>query len=278
MQTRSDEAGAGAEVALDQALARAVLYHALGASLRRPAAEERQRLFSPAGRDALTGAAAVLDAGRPSAEAISSLVEKWAALGAGSCEPVSEAHDRLFGHSRGLVCPFETEYGPEGGFEQPQVLADIAGSYRAFGLATFGHQDERMDHVACECEFLEFLARKEAYTLGLDLSGGQVQGDCGVELEITRSAERGFLRGHLGRFGRAFASGLLKEDATGFFGVLGAVLFAFLTQECRRLGVPPGLPVLELRPPALDDAPLACGSVGACPQPGELIQVRRRRP
>lgn len=269
MRTRSDDLGAGAEVALDEALARAVLYHALGASLRRPAAEEWQKLFAPAGRDALTGAAAVLDAGRPSAEAVRPLLEEWAALGAAGREAASETHERLFGHSRGLVCAFETEW-PEGGFEQPQVLADIAGSYRAFGLETCGSQDERVDHVACECEFLEFLARKEAYTLGLGLLGD--------DLEIVRSAERGFLRGHLGRFGRAFASRLLKEDSAGFFGALGAVLFAFLTQECRRFGVTPGLPVLELRPPTLDDAPLACGSAGGCGSPSELIQVQRQRP
>lgn len=270
MRTRSDDPGAGAEVALDEALARAVLYHALGSSLRRPDARERQRLFAFAGREALVGAATVLDADRPSAEAVRPLAEEWAALGAARREPFSEAHDRLFGHSRGLVCAFETEYGPEGGFEQPQVLADIAGSYRAFGLTACGSQDERVDHVACECEFLEFLARKEAYTLGLGLLAD--------ELEIVRSAERGFLRGHLGRFGRAFASHLLKEDSAGFYGALGAVLFAFLTQECRRFGVTPGLPVLALRPPTLDDAPLACGSAGGCGSPGELIQVQRQRP
>jgi TorA maturation chaperone TorD len=270
MRTRSEDLSAGAEVALDEALARAVLYHALSASLRRLAAEERQRLFSPAGRAALTGAAALLDADRPSAEAVRPLLEEWAALSAAVREAVTETHERLFGHSRGLVCAFETEYGPEGGFEQPQTLADIAGSYRAFGLMACASQDERVDHVACECEFLEFLARKEAYTLGLGLLGD--------ELAIVRAAERGFLREHLGRFGRAFASRLLKEDSTGFFGALGAVLFAFLTQECRRFGVTPGRPVLALRPPTLDDAPLACGSAGGCGSPSELIQVQRQRP
>ncbi len=270
MRIRSEDPSADADTALDEALARAVLYHALGASLSHTATEERRKLASPASRDSLMGAAALLDAGRPSAEAVRPLLEEWIGLAAGGAEAITETHGRLFGHSRGLVCAFETEYGPEGGFAQPQVLADIAGSYRAFGLEAPGSQDERVDHVACECEFLCFLARKEAYTLALGVPG--------EDLEIVRAAERGFLRGHLGRFGRAFASRLLKEDPAGFFGALGAVLFAFLTQECRRFGVTAGLPVLALRPPALDDAPLACGSAGGCGNPNELIQVQRPCP
>ena len=270
MQTRSEDVSAGADAALDQALARAVLYQALGASLRRPQAEERQRLFSPAGRHALGGAAAELDADPSPVEPLRPLVEEWAARGAGGREPSREDHDRLFGHSRGLVCAFETEYGPEGGFEQPQALADIAGSYRAFGLEIRGGQDERVDHAACECEFLSFLARKEVYTLGV--------GPLASELEVVRSAERGFLREHLGRFGRAFASRLLQEDPAGFFGATGAVLFAFLAWDCRRFGVTPGLPVLKLRPPNLDDAPLACGSAGGCGIPREPIPAPRQRP
>ncbi len=271
MRTRSDGARSETDVALDEALARAVLYRALGSSLRRLAAQERRALFSPAGREALLGAAALLDARQPSGEALRPRVEEWAALGAVGDAEISESHDRLFGHSRGLVCAFEMGYGPEGGFEQPQALADIAGSYRAFGLAACGSQDERVDHVACECEFLCFMARKEAYTLGL--------GPLDDELTVVRSAERGFLKEHLGRFGRAFASRLLQEDPRGFFGALGSVLFAFLTHECRRFSVSPGLPALALRTPSLDDdAPLACGSAGGCAGPGELIQVQRQRP
>lgn len=268
MPTRSDARDAGA--ALDLALARAVVYHALGTSLRRPSVAERGRLFGPAGRAALLDAAAVLDAGQPDAEALGPPVAEWTARGAATNEAVAEAHGRLFGHSRGLVCAFETEYGREGGFEQPQILADIAGSYRAFGLEPCRSRDERVDHVACECEFLGFLARKEAFTLGLECPDAQ--------LETVRSAERGFLGEHLGRFGRGFASRLRSEDKDGFFGALGVVLFAFLTQECRRFSVRPGLAVLALRPPLLDDAPLACGSAAGCETLGELVQLQRPRP
>jgi hypothetical protein len=63
----------------------------------------------------------------------------------------------------------------------------------------------------------------------------------------------------------------MKEDADGFHGALGAVLFRFLTQECRRFDLPPGPPSLELRPPMPDDTPMACGRPDA-----ELIQIQTR--
>jgi hypothetical protein len=91
-------------------------------------------------------------------------------------------------------------------------------------------------------------------------------------LATVRCATRGFLREHLGRFGRAFASLLMKEDAGGFHGALGVVLFRFLTLECERFGLPPGPPCLELRPPmADDDTPMACGRADQ-----ELIQIQTR--
>jgi hypothetical protein len=62
----------------------------------------------------------------------------------------------------------------------------------------------------------------------------------------------------------------MKEDADGFQGALGAVLFRFLTQESRRFGLAPGPPALDVRPPVPDDTPMACGKPGA-----ELIQVGR---
>jgi TorA maturation chaperone TorD len=280
MPTPSERPSAD-ETALDRALARAVLYRALAGALRRPDAEEQRRLFSPSGRSALVAAASLLDADGHAAEALRPLVEEWTRLGAGGGERLREAHGRLFGHSRGLVCAYETEYGAVTGFEQPQALADIAGSYHAFGLTAGGGRDERVDHVACECEFLCFLAQKEAFAIGVGIPGqdaGLDGWDSAEQLELVRAAERGFLRRHLGRFGRAFALLLRGEEPGRFFGALGSVLFAFLTQECGRLGVMAGPAVLELRAPAPDDAPLACGAAGGCPGPGDPVRPRRAAP
>jgi len=255
------------ETAIDEALARSVLYHALTRGLRPPA--EGAALFSHEGGAAVRAAAAFLDARDASGEPLSPAVEAFCGHAASAADRLA-GHARLFGHSRGLVCPFETEYGAEGAFRQPQELADIAGTYLAFGLKPPEGGDERVDHAACECEFMDFLARKEAFALGSQRASADEQ-EPRERREAVQGAARGFLREHLGRFGRAFASLLMKEDAGGFHGALGAVLFGFLTRECRRFGLPPGPPSLELRPPLPDDTPMACGRPDE-----ELIQVQRR--
>lgn len=276
--------------AIDEALARAVLYHAVTLGLRPPARESARAPFDSAAPQTLRAAATLLDAHAPSGEALFPAVETFCAR-APSPADRGTAHARLFGHSRGLVCPFETEYGAEGAFRQPQELADIAGTYLAFGLRPPEGGDERVDHAACECEFMDFLARKEAFGLGSLRTSGDQEGAREL-LATVRGAARGFLREHLGRFGRAFARHLISEDADGFHGALGAVLFRFLTQECQRFGLPPGPPSLELRPPVPDDTPMACGRPDPPSQsdgaqggttgftPGvpddELIQIQRR--
>jgi len=257
---------AGLDATIDEALARSVLYHAVTLGLRPPPRGAARVLFDPAGQETLLAAATLLDA---SGEALRPAVETLCARAASPADRLV-AHARLFGHSRGLVCPFETEYGASDAFRQPQELADIAGSYLAFGLEPAESGDERVDHAACECEFMDFLARKEAFTLGSRRSS-QDEEETRERLATVRAAARGFLRDHLGRFGRAFASRLTKEDTDGFHGALGAVLFRFLARECQRFGLPPGPPSLELRPPVPDDTPMACGR----PQ-HELIQIQGR--
>jgi TorA maturation chaperone TorD len=172
---------------------------------------------------------------------------------------------RLFGHTtRGAICACETEYGADNSYHQPQQLADIAGYYLAFGLQAATAADVRADHIACECEFLDFMCRKEAFLLAT--------GADDETLEVTRQAARTFLRDHLGRFGRAFATRVRVEDPDGFFGMLGVTLFELLDEECIRLGITAGPVDLAVRPDVPDEAPMACGN-GRLP---ELIQIQRR--
>lgn len=259
--------GERVEAGIDEALARSVLYHAVAVGLRPPAAPPADAL-DPAGQEAVREAATLLDTQVGSGDPLLPTVDALCDRAAGPAADRLSAHARLFGHSRGLVCPFETEYGGEGAFRQPHELADIAGSYLAFGLKPHAGCDERVDHAACECEFMDFLARKEAFALASLSTVGEAE-PLHEQLETLQAAARGFLRDHLGRFGRAFASRLVAEDPGGFHGALGALLFRFLTHECRRYELPPGPPSLELRPPAPDDTPMACGR----PEP-ELIQVQ----
>ncbi len=230
--------------ALELALCRSMLYEALALGFCAPGPEVAQRLASPAGSAALAEAASLLD------DKLDELVRKLATPPA-QVERLPRRFLLLFGHtSRGPVPPYETEYGTDTLFLQPQEMADIAGFFRAFGLELDRAQHQRLDHIACECEFLAFLCRKEAYALE--------QGDEHM-LEQTCRAQRLFLKDHLGRFGPAFGHRLARED-DGFYGVLGRVCAAFLEAECRLLTLPAGPAHLELRSTEEDHVPMACGS------------------
>lgn len=240
---------------VDACLARSVLYGALALGFRSPAGESRQRLLSPEGRSVIRRAGGFLGSATGGADLMAA-AERLAGLDAENPEALRARYQRIFGHTaRGLVCPFETEYGVQGLFRQPQELADISGYYLAFGLRPRTGAGERGDHAACECEFLDFLNRKEAVALE--------KGDVPMVQE-TRKAVRGFLRDHLGRFGRAFAARLLKVDPDGHYGALATLLHALLASEAGRLDLPVGREVLELRSSAPDQVPMACGR----PEPG----------
>lgn len=238
---------------IDQAIARAVVYRTLSIAFQVPTAARLDRLGAcrefPVLNAALheLGLASISD--RPQ-------------------EDVEATYWRLFGHTtRGPICACETEYGPDNGFHQPQQLADINGYYLAFGVRPGGQGDVRADHIACECEFMDMLCRKEAL-----LANAETLDPLAAEtLEATRQAVRTFLRDHLGRFGRAFGTRVAAQDPHGYFGALGRVLAAFLESECVRAGVQAGPIDLAVRPDESDPAPMACGSAD------ELIQIQRHR-
>ena len=249
----------------DEALCRSVLYGALSLGFHPPSQESVEALCSEEARLALADAASLLMDGASKAsetlesaepgeenENLAARVNEWVlTFPSLTLEGWLLAHGRLFGHTaRGIVCPYETEYGQDGLFEQPRQLATIMGFYRAFGLTTRDAERERADHVSCELEFLDFLCRKDAYALEA--------GDDTTQSE-TRKAQRLFLKDHLGRYGRAFARVLQEHDPDGFFGKLGDVLFDFLTLECRRLRVVPGASLVQLRSSEDDNVPMACG-------------------
>ncbi|MDR7440149.1 MAG: molecular chaperone TorD family protein [Armatimonadota bacterium] len=93
---------------------------------------------------------------------------------------------RLF--VRGEVPPYEASSGtptaPLGG-PNVQLLADVAGFYRAFGFQARG---ERPDHLAAELEFLALLCLLEARAH----LAGQAE-----EARVCADARKAFLRDHL---------------------------------------------------------------------------------
>ncbi len=252
----------GQEVsAVDLALCRATLYSALALGFRPPTEETIARLTSETNVEALAEAAAILD---PNGE--ENLAS--AARGPGAVKPLSagelsESFQRFFGHTaQGVAPPYETEYGTETLFQQPQEMGDLMGFYRAFGLKLKTEVHERADHVSCECEFLCFLALKEAYALE--------HGDTPM-LEETRKATRLFLRDHLGNFVPAFTKRLAREDRGGFYGAIADLCYNWVTQDCARFGVPLGPQSLSIRPATDNRVPMACGNGSECTaMPGSL--------
>ena len=177
---------------------------------------------------------------------------------------LASSYRALFGHTaRGAVAPYETEYGNEALFQQPQELGDLMGFYCAFGLTVKFAEHERADHISCECEFLSFLAMKEAYALE--------HGDSAMLAE-TRKAEKLFLRDHLGRFLPTFAQQLSREDPAGFYAHLADLCLRFVSQETDRLAIRLRAVNLPLRPADDDRVPMACGSGTECTaMPGACV-------
>jgi DMSO reductase family type II enzyme chaperone len=240
----------------ERALCRSGLWEALALGFAPPTEETRRRLGARAGAADLAALAAALD--EVEGTRLEPLVAVLAAEPAPTLDELRHACARLFGHTaRGAAPPYETEYGEDSLWAPQREMSDLGAFFRAFGLRVAAGARERPDHVACECEFLLVLARKEALARTL--------GDTSM-WEATHDATRAFLRDHLGRWAPAFGATLARLDAGGFYGALGRLLAAFAVAECRRLGVTAGPELLRLRSTAPDATPMACGPLVAAPE------------
>jgi DMSO reductase family type II enzyme chaperone len=169
-------------------------------------------------------------------------------------DEVQEAFLNTFGHTvRGDCPPHEIEYGElkADPLFMPHRLADIAAFYAAFGMELAPDADDRLDHIAMECEFFSVLCAKEAAALA---EGSEEQ------REIVRQAQKQFLREHLGRWTPAFSRRLERLADDRFFPALAAFLRACVHMECARAGIPAGNDDLRLRPAAEPVDP--CGQCG----------------
>ena len=246
---------------IDAALCRATIYSALALAFRPPTDETITRIIEPENSAALAAAAALIDSS--SKTNLAGAFETLAASGR-AVSILASSYRALFGHTaRGIVAPYETEYGNEALFQQPQELGDLMGFYRAFGLAMRVDRRERADHISCECEFLAFLAMKEAYALEHHNS---------AMLEDTVKAQKLFLRDHLGRFLPTFTQQLGREHAAGFYAKLADLCLRFVSQETNRLGIRLGAANLPLRPADDERVPMACGNGAECAaMPGACV-------
>ena len=238
---------------LDLALSRSALYEILALGFRPPTSEIFLRLGTGGQNLPLVDMASFVGS-RTVSERPADLEERVRCLigsvAEADLESLEASYRDLFGHTaRPKVPPYETEYGEGSAWQQPHELSDIGGIYRAFGLRISGDSPERADHVSCECEFLSFLARKEAYALATA---------DGPMCEETRKAQRIFLSDHLGNFAPALALAICKADPTGFYGALGDLLYDFITDECGRFGIQAGPDHLRFRSTELMDGCNRC--------------------
>ena len=116
------------------ALCRSALYEALAIGFRFPTQEIVSRLASAEGALALADAAEVADTS--GAGELGRFARNLArGQGPAVLEALSTSHHRLFGHTaRGSVSPYETEYGQDALFQQPQEMGDLGGFLKAFGF------------------------------------------------------------------------------------------------------------------------------------------------
>ncbi len=235
---------------VQRAMARSALYRFFSLASGYPTAER----FHTVREDSAPAAhAAAAIAARALVPRLETLVRH---LGGVELEELQAQYHRAFGHVPLTDCPpYESGYLGAHLFRQVNVMADVAGCYRAFGLRIGQQERERVDHVTVELEFMRFLAYKEAFAL---VHHGRSPAD------ICRRAQRHFWREHLGHWLPTFAALLAERAQSGFYGDLAPGLAELAEREARVLGQTPIAQELSPQPPPFSDMDCAIGE-DACP-------------
>jgi len=258
-------ASGGPGVPAHEAVVRGAVYRLLAQGFREPDGGWLET-FIDAGRDLATvGFSEALcdpeDSGLVAA--IEQLLDSFPE--SDSIPEIRSLHQRLFGHTAAGACPlYETEYGAWGAFQQPHALADLAGTYRAFGLVLSNSTHERADHLCLECEFLYVLAHKESWAYHHDGS---------AEVAICVDARRIFLENHLALWAPSVGSRLKKQASGSLYACLGEILVTLTAHECRRLDIQIG-GELPLRPASSAAEDICAG----CADPASRIEAPQNGP
>lgn len=228
---------------IEESLARTALWGALAEAFRQPGDEPSGLL------DELPGAATALG-----------LDARGLAASPRGGRQLRDAYDAVFGHVVRGPCPaYEGEYGEPKGHRFAHEIGDVTGFYNAFGLGPSRGHPERPDHISVECEFMAFLALKEA--CALEAHGAE-------KADLCRDASRKFLEEHLGRFGRALAARVRRRAGAPFYAEAARLLDAAIVSDAARLGAAAGPEDLPLREDAgtTDDACVRCGALPETPR------------
>jgi len=161
-----------------------------------------------------------------------------------SAAELNELYEANFGLLGGSKCPpYETEYVPQKfTFQRSNLLADIAGFYRAFGLQSSSTNPDRPDHVALQCEFI-------AQLLYLQCKAIQAEAPDGAgHAELCQQAVLRFLKEHFVWWAPAFAKLLEHQDRGGFYEAVAHFLAALVAAERALAGIEPPQHVAEPSP------------------------------
>ena len=140
-------------------------------------------------------------------------------------------HRRVFSNVITLDCPpYETLFGNDHVFAQSQVMGDIAGFYRAFGVELSKDIHERLDHLSVEFEFMHFLAYKESYSRCHDGAD---------KTQIVLDAQKKFVKNHIGRWVPLFCRMLVKKAASGLYQHVADLMAEWMDFEVAFLCVVP---------------------------------------
>lgn len=239
-----------------EALARSAVYELCARSLSYP---------SDAHDAALDRLAVLLDGVWIGSDATTSAIaDVLAAAASADREETKRWHGRLFTLIESRDCPpYETAYDSRDVFRMTDVMSDVAGFYAAHGLVIGGVERERPDNVLAECEFMSFLAMKEA----LAIEAGRDD-----DAQVCRESAAAFLRDHLGRFAEAFGGRAAAVAGSPLHAAGGRLVSAWVSDDMDHLGVEAVLLHEPLPPPEQEED--ACGScntpctVDFLPRPG----------
>lgn len=227
-----------------EAAGRAAVYSLLAAGFGVPGEE---RMFQLKSR--LLPAVAVIGLPAP----LDGLVATLPATLPREIERFRDDHMALFPPIASRDAPgYETAYRGDDIFQQADLLADIAGFYKAHGLRAGGSERERPDHITVELEFMAVLAKKTVHAL---------RGESFEDAEICHDMSALFLRDHLGCWAPGFGRRVAAMTASPWYRNLGELLAAWVELAMSSEAVNPVEVVddpLPFEPP--DDG--ACGPCG----------------
>lgn len=204
---------------------RAGAYTGLALGFDRPNAELFEALDSGELATALAG----------TGEAVGSDELAEAAYTLASIDHEPDAIEQTYASAFGLEAEsglplYEVAYVPGSLVTNTDILADISGFYRAFGLAAAQGSRDRVDALSTQLEFLGFLAMRRA-------TYREEGPEAGVE--VTTDATTAFLEDHLGRWVPRFVLDVLDEVDDPTYRCLADALGALIEADLARFDLEP---------------------------------------